>query len=826
MHEREGLLIGSASGPGGRVELRELAWRGAGAWSSGISPYTGRVTLHADQPGDWIEFRLPQGRWRLMLVQHHWSGQMLLRDAAHYALHDLYVPETENGIREIAVDSAGEAQPVRLEVTGMRHPDSRGAQVWLLGLRSGAGIFHPELGRPLGPVCRLIEGSEGRFLALRTDTGVADYLAVSGTWKPDSLRIFAQHVPGSRIVVDVGANIGHHTVALSRLVPAGRVLAFEPQMQMFNLLSANLALNGCTNVVPFRMGLGAEEAELRMYPIDYRSFSNFGALGIQPGTGEGEAVPVLPLDDLLTRQGIPHADIGFLKMDVQSFEYYVLQGAGRVLREARPVIYCEVAPRSMRHAGYDYREIYRLLDGLGYGFLDDAGEAHTVPDWDGESAAEWNILALPGRQRGPLVIETVARDAAPAVVKPRIVPPMQPQLPSAPSAWPSADGFALSNRIGDLPRFTSRQEPQIDVAEAGAWAFICRDEALLGRVAAWFGRDPAGLTLKVWQYPHQGDDLRAVNWGRYFNLVHEPHLDIRVQGSLLQSLKAQNFAAMAGLAPRVLGLFLLEGPCGTLHPAILTEDARALQRDAEPILPEDLHGRVAGFCARHGLYPPFGDLATEGNHGMGIWVDWQFAYPTEAHAEFLRAHYLRHTQFGESKYQTAPGLGVGEGIRDTQRRIGDLGLEGIEFGGATVIDLGCNGGQFLNYAAARGARYGLGLDWPETARAAAYASNHLGHFNLGYLGAALHEGLPADRPGPAEFDIVLYLAMVTHLGVPDWLHGLGRRLVIEINHAHQVEETLAALAPHWWLRFVGKASDHGDRAIYHGFSRRHFSQEP
>ena len=43
-------------------------------------------------------------------------------------------------------------------------------------------------------------------------------------------------------------------------------------------------------------------------------------------------LPVLPLDDLLTRQGIPHADIGFLKMDVQSFEYYVLQGAGRVLR--------------------------------------------------------------------------------------------------------------------------------------------------------------------------------------------------------------------------------------------------------------------------------------------------------------------------------------------------------------------------------------------------------------------------------------------------------------------------------------------------------------
>ena len=821
----EARLIGEAASG-----LRELAWRSGGRWRPWISPHTGRIAFHTETAGDWLELPLPRGRWRLMLTRHDWSGQVLVRDAAHYAIHDLYAPEDESGILEIPVDSAGEDQPVRVEATGMRHPESRAAQLWFLGLRSGAGDLHPEIGQPLGPNCRLVEAKHGRFLALRTDTGVADHIAVHGEWEPEAVRLFERHAAGSRVAIDAGAHVGHHAVVLSRLLPAGRVLAFEPQAALYNLLAANGALNGCTNLLPFRLALGARPGRLRMHPMRHEGFGNLGSLGIQPeGAEVGEAVPVRPLDAVLEEQGIAPAGVGFLKMDVQSYELHVLQGAERVLREGRPAIHCEVAPREMRRLGCDYRDIYRLLDGLGYGFLDESGAPHAPPHWDGESSGEWNILALPDRQRAPLAIDTAPLpELAPEPPRPqarRVVAPGG-DAPAGPSAWPAAEGFALSRRIADLPRFTTSAEPLIHAAEAGAWAFICRDEALLARVAAWFGRAPAGLTVKVWQYPHQGDDLHAVNWGRYFNLAHEPHLDIRRQGSLLQSLKAQNFAAQSGLAPRIHGLFLLEGPCGTLHPAVLTEDARALARDAEPLLPEDLHDRVAAFCARHGLHPPFGDLATPGNHGMGVWVDWQFAYPTEAHAEFLRAHYLRHTQFGESKYQTAPGLGVGEGIRDTLRRIGDLGLDGIAFGGMTVVDIGCNGGQFLNYAAARGARYGLGLDWPETAGAAALASNHLGHFNLDYRGAALHEGLPADRPGPAEFDLVLYLAMVTHLGVPDWLHGLGRRLVLEINHAHQVEETLAALAPHWWLRFVGKASDHGDRAIYHGFSRRHFSQDP
>ncbi|MDB5373802.1 MAG: Methyltransferase, FkbM family [Belnapia sp.] len=406
-----GRLIGGVAGPDGAPAIGELEYACAGDWGVRISPYTRRATIYAEAAGAWLELRLPPGPWRLLLTRHGWSGRVLVRDAKAYSIHDLYATQEDSGILEIPVVSAGEARPLRIEVTGTRQEASRNCQIWFLGLRGDGGVFYPELGQPLGPVCRLIDGIHGQFMALRTDTGVADHLAANRVWEPDSIRIFERFVSDGQVVADVGANIGHHTVVLSRLVgDQGRVLAFEPQMQMFNLLNANLVLNGCRNVIPYRKGLGAGSATMRMYPINYRSFTNFGALGIQPdgaAAAQGETVAVEPLDAVLTAEGIDHAAVGFLKMDVQSYEFYVLKGARQVLEKARPVVYLEIAPRSMRRAGYDYRDVYRLLEELGYDFLDDAQAPHVQPEWDGESFDEWNVLALPERVRNAAVINTV-----------------------------------------------------------------------------------------------------------------------------------------------------------------------------------------------------------------------------------------------------------------------------------------------------------------------------------------------------------------------------------------------------------------------------------
>lgn len=381
--------------------------------------------------------------------------------------------------------------------------------------------------------------------------------------------------------------------------------------------------------------------------------------------------------------------------------------------------------------------------------------------------------------------------------------------------------YELSELVSDLPVFTTEFEIIAESIEAGAWAFVCRDERLLSRVCAYFGQPMNGAIVKIWHYPFPDNNLSSVNWGRYFNMREADFIDVNSFGALLPALKAQNFAAKSGLAPAVFGLFAIESGSGTLHPAILCQDAKALGADSSTEEVEKFE-KIQELCEQHGVVAPFLDLQRGTNFVNGLYVDWQYSSLSEKHLEFLREYYLEHTQFGESKYQTAPSIGVDIGIRDTVKRIADLGLDRIEFRGLSVLDIGCNGGQFLNYAAAKGARYCYGVDWPNVARAADYVSSYLGHFNINYMGAALHEDLP-EQVSREPYDVVLMLSMTTHIGTPDYLHGLGKRLILEVNHPHQVIEVEQALEPHWWFKEFGKAGDHGDRAIYHCYSKRYYS---
>jgi len=59
-----------------------------------------------------------------------------------------------------------------------------------------------------------------------------------------NVRFFRQLVQPGWSILDIGANMGAHTIALARLVgPTGKVLSFEPQRIIFQALCANVALN-------------------------------------------------------------------------------------------------------------------------------------------------------------------------------------------------------------------------------------------------------------------------------------------------------------------------------------------------------------------------------------------------------------------------------------------------------------------------------------------------------------------------------------------------------------------------------------------------------
>lgn len=250
----------------------------------------------------------------------------------------------------------------------------------------------------VGPLCQLTRGTHGAFLSLVTDDTIGAAIGAAGEWAPHDVEVFRRHIRPGNAVLDVGANIGHHTVVFSKLVgDGGRVLAIEPQTMMFNLLCGNLAINDCQNTEALRIAVGNRPHVARLYPISYTDSVNFGAIGVSLDDElRGEPVECRTLDDVVTGVLKPITRVDFVKMDVQAYEYFALLGFQKTLTRDAPKLFLEISPEWMKKAGYDYNDVYNLLRSYGYQILDPYTDVDMTTDprqWSGAAGEEWDVLA-------------------------------------------------------------------------------------------------------------------------------------------------------------------------------------------------------------------------------------------------------------------------------------------------------------------------------------------------------------------------------------------------------------------------------------------------
>ena len=155
-----------------------------------------------------------------------------------------------------------------------------------------------------------------------------------GEYAESEMNLLGSMLKPGQIAFDVGANIGAHTLFFADRVGAkGRVVALEPQRQVFQTLCANVALNALGNVMTFHVAAGAAPGATQVPVPDYANDGNFG--GISVGQGGGETVQVMTVDQL----GVPA--LALIKIDVEGMELEVLKGAQATLTKHRPVLYVE-----------------------------------------------------------------------------------------------------------------------------------------------------------------------------------------------------------------------------------------------------------------------------------------------------------------------------------------------------------------------------------------------------------------------------------------------------------------------------------------------------
>lgn len=186
-----------------------------------------------------------------------------------------------------------------------------------------------------GPFNRLTRTRHGEMLVNRHDIYIGRSLETYGEFSEAEIALLCPLLSAGDCVVDVGANIGAHTVPFAQAVGTnGTVHAMEPQRIVFQTLCANVALNSLTNVHCHQVAAGSEAGEIIVPPLDYSKPNNFGGLELG-GHQKGESVRVITIDSLR----LPRCRL--IKIDVEGMEQAVLRGARETIASHRPLLYVE-----------------------------------------------------------------------------------------------------------------------------------------------------------------------------------------------------------------------------------------------------------------------------------------------------------------------------------------------------------------------------------------------------------------------------------------------------------------------------------------------------
>lgn len=182
------------------------------------------------------------------------------------------------------------------------------------------------------------QSKHGTFIHFRNDDPIGACLHYYGEWAQQEFDLFENLLTAESNVLDVGANIGTHAVYFSKKCNKGNVVAIEPQIYIFEMLAANILLNGCYNAVPIHAGASSKPGVAKM--VNFNPFVehkvNYGEFKINYNTDKGIDTDIIILDKYASLNRF-----NLIKLDVEGLEVDVLEGARKILKEHKPFLYIE-----------------------------------------------------------------------------------------------------------------------------------------------------------------------------------------------------------------------------------------------------------------------------------------------------------------------------------------------------------------------------------------------------------------------------------------------------------------------------------------------------
>ncbi|MCI0764731.1 FkbM family methyltransferase [Bacillus sp. TL12] len=196
------------------------------------------------------------------------------------------------------------------------------------------------------------------------DRSIFQYVKASkGEYEYYIMNLLKTIIDPKSICLDIGANIGLISLALSYLANNGKVYSFEPSQKNYSYLVRNIKVNKIDNILPFNLGIYNENANMRFCDI-----SDGGGWSFVYNNRESIATPnqdimCVKLDDWIKAENVTKID--FIKIDTEGSELKALFGALNTIQLWKPDIIIEFNPICIsRNTGDNPEDVFNLLKSI------------------------------------------------------------------------------------------------------------------------------------------------------------------------------------------------------------------------------------------------------------------------------------------------------------------------------------------------------------------------------------------------------------------------------------------------------------------------------
>ncbi|HEY8933871.1 MAG TPA: FkbM family methyltransferase [Cyclobacteriaceae bacterium] len=166
---------------------------------------------------------------------------------------------------------------------------------------------------------------------------VAFELFINGIYEEDTVTFIVDKIKHHKILLDVGANIGAITIPICKRRNDLKVICLEAAPMVFAYLKRNIEMNGLNQVTLVNKAIADIDGK---YVNFYSPHDKFGKGSMAPVfTSERVEIETTTLTALT--KSFPITDIGFIKMDIEGFEYFAFEGGRELLmnRDAPDILF-------------------------------------------------------------------------------------------------------------------------------------------------------------------------------------------------------------------------------------------------------------------------------------------------------------------------------------------------------------------------------------------------------------------------------------------------------------------------------------------------------